>query len=469
MSGEVIPFRETEAAETRVLPHNLEAEAALLGALLSENHLFDFVADVLAPADFYEPLHQRIYETAQFEVMAGRTATPVTLRGRFIDDADMTAVGGPTYLAQLTADGQGLLAPGDLARHIRDLSRRRAIATKLDEAMAACLNENVALSSVADLVTGAVAEGPDDGLIELSAGACVENHLRNISEGTAGITCGRIPSFDRVVGPLRPKHLVLLAARPGMGKTSVAMSYSIGAARSGFGVLFVSLEMSGDELGGRAAADMCFGLDGEGGVPYGAIAAGDLNQWQRERVGKAAYELDQMPLTIIDVPSITPGRLARLVRRHVRRFEARGTPLKLVVVDYLQRMRPDRQMQKKYEEVSEISAALKDIAKSNDVAIMALAQLNREVEKRGDKRPMTADLRDSGQLEQDADTIVFLLRQEYYHRLIEPDSNAPEWPGWNDALHNMSGEIEFIVPKRRGGETGSAKGAFYGAYQAVRG
>jgi replicative DNA helicase len=176
-----------------------------------------------------------------------------------------------------------------------------------------------------------------------------------------------------------------------------------------------------------------------------------------------------MPLTIIDAPSITPGRLSRLVRRHIRRFEARGHKLELVVVDYIQRMRPDRQMSKKYEEVSEISAALKDIAKANGVAIMALAQLSREVERRGDKRPVLADLRDSGQLEQDADTVIFLLRQEYYHRQAEPDPMSPDWPGWNDSLSRMTGEIEFIVPKRRGGETGAAKGVFHGAFQAVRG
>jgi replicative DNA helicase len=467
MSGEVVPFREA-APEARAMPANLEAEQALLGALLSENSLFDFVADILSPADFFDPLHQRVYETALHEVMAGRTATPVTLKGRFADDADMAAVGGAGYMARLTADSQGLLAPGNLARLIRDLSRRRSIAAKLAEAMAACIDENVTLPVVADMVAGSVADGPDDGIVETSAGASVEKHLRAVAENQGGVTCSRIPSFDKIAGALRPKHFVLVAARPGMGKTALACTYSIGAARAGHGVLFVSIEMSDEELGGRLASDMCYGLTGEGRVPYSAIRDGELNDWQRERVAKAAVELDNLPLTIVDTSGLTPHRLSRLVRRHTRRFSARGTPLKLVIVDYIQRMRPDRQMSKKYEEVSEISQALKDIAKENCVAVMALAQLSRDVERRGDKRPVLADLRDSGQLEQDADTVIFLLRQEYYHRQIEPDALAPEWPGWKDKLDRMTGEIEFIVAKRRGGETGSAKAEFYGPFQAVR-
>lgn len=469
MSGNVLPFLETGETDARPLPANVEAEQALLGALLSENGLIDAVADVVQPSDFYEPLHQRIYEAALQEASAGRSASPVTLKGRFADDPDMAAVGA-NYLMRLTADGQGLFAALDLARLIHDLARRRDIAGKLGEALSCCLDENMSLSAVADMVTASVSEGPADGLIELSAGACVENHLRAAAEGVAGVTSGnRVPAFDKVVGALRPKHFVLLAARPGMGKTALSMSYAIGAARAGHGVLFISLEMSGEELGGRAAADMCYGLDGEDAVPYHAISAGRLNPWERERVSRAAVDLDRMPLVIVDAPSITPARLGRLVRRHARRFEARGVPLQLVVVDYVQRMKPDRQMSKKYEEISEISAALKDIAKANGVAIMALAQLSREVERRGDKRPVLADLRDSGQLEQDADTVIFLLRQEYYHRQSEPDQLALEWQGWKEQLDRMTGEIEFIVAKRRGGETGTAKGLFLGAYQAVRG
>lgn len=451
------------------VPANIEAEAALLGALLIENTLFDAVADVVRADDFHEPLHGRIYAAALGEVMAGRMASPVTLQVHFRDDPAIGDLGGVAYLARLTADGQGLLAPLDLARQVRDLSQRRQMLAKLVEAARACGDMTTGIEAIADLAASVGADHADSGTIESRAGAFVEGHLRTVAEGAGGVTCGRIPSFDKIVGPIKAKHMVLLAARPGMGKTAAAVTYSIGAARHGHGVLFVSLEMSGEELGSRAAADMCFGITGEGGVPYPAIRDGALNDWQRQRVGRAAIELDQMPLVIVDTPSITPAGLNRLVRRHARRFAARGATLDLVVVDYIQRMRPDRQRAKKYEEISEISAALKDIAKENGVAIMALAQLSREVEKRGDKRPILADLRDSGQLEQDADTVIFLLRQEYYHRQAEPDQLSMEWAAWSEKLDRMKGEIEFIVAKRRGGETGSTRGEFHGAYQAVRG
>lgn len=458
------------AAESRPVPANLEAEAALLGVVLSENSAFDAVADIVTPADFYEPLHARIYETALAEAMSGRLANPVTLKGHFADDPAMKELGGVGYLARLTGDLVGFISgPRELAIHIRELARRRAMLAQLVEAVRACTDMSVGLDAVADLAMSVSADDAGDGVVEASAGACVEAHLASVAEGAGGVTCNRIPSFDKIVGPLRAKQFILLAARPGMGKTALSMSYSIGAARSGHGVLFVSIEMSGEELGSRAAADMCFGLDGDGRVPYACIRDGDLTEWARQRVGRAAVELDRLPLVIVDVPSITPGRLSRMVRRQARRFAARGTPLELVIVDYIQRMKPDRQMGKKYEEISEISAALKDIAKANGVAIMGLAQLSREVERRGDKRPVLADLRDSGQLEQDADTVIFLLRQEYYHRQAEPDPLAQEWPGWKDKLERMTGEIEFIVAKRRGGETGSARGEFHGAFQAVRG
>jgi replicative DNA helicase len=468
MSADIVPFRES-APETRAMPANLEAEQALLGALLSENSLFDFVADILSPADFFDPLHQRVYETALHEVMAGRTATPVTLKGRFAYDADMAAVGGAGYMARLTADSQGLLAPGNLARLIRDLSQRRTIAAKLQEATAACLDQNIALPAVADLVTGAVAEGPDDGLVELSGGACVEEHMRFLAQGDGGVLSGSIPVLDKLLGQLRPGQFIVCAARPGMGKTALAISYALGATRRGHGALFVSLEMSGSELGARMAANRIFGDAQQTDVPFSCINAGRMHQSQREKVGRAATDIDALPLTIADTGSLTIGRLDRLVRRQKRRFEARGAKLELVIVDYLQLLRTDQPMRSNYEAVSEISRTLKAIAKQNGVALVALAQLSREVEKRSDKRPILADLRDSGQIEQDADAVLFLLRQEYYLAQTQPPELSPKFPDWESEMDRERGRIEFILAKRRNGVTGTATGEFHGAYQAVLG
>lgn len=466
MGAEVVPFRDTRD-EPRALPNNTEAEASLLGALLSDNRLFDSIADILTPADFFEPVHGRIYETALQETMAGRSASPVTLKGKLADDAALQSL--PGYLARLTGAWDRVSNPVHLAKLIADLSRRREMLERLMAASEACHDQMVPLALVADQVMSAATDGPEDGAAELSIADCAERHLQIAAEGVAGTLCGRIPSFDRLIGPLRRQQLVLVAGRPGMGKTSLALSYAIGAAKQSHGVLFISLEMSADQVGGRAISDMCFGPEGEGAVPYAAIRDANLSERERRRVTGAIHELDKIPLMIVDAPSATPGALARRVRRHARRFEARGTPLQLVIVDYIQRMRPERQMQKKYEEVSEISAALKDIAKANDVPIMALAQLNREVERRPDKRPVLSDLRDSGQLEQDADTIVFLLRQEYYLAQVKPSPSSPKFIDWQGEMAEEEGKIEFILAKRRDGATGSARAEYHAEFQAVRG
>jgi replicative DNA helicase len=248
--------------------------------------------------------------------------------------------------------------------------------------------------------------------------------------------------------------------------TAVAVSYALGSAQNGHGVLFATLEMSSRELAGRMAADMCY-RDGRG-IPYGAIRKGSLDEWQRKQVTRAGQHMCTLPFQVVEKGNLTTGRLNMLIRRHKRRMEAKGQKLELVVVDYLQLMRPDRRGSK-YEDVSEVSMALKAMAMDHGVAIMALAQLSRLVEQRPDKRPQLSDLRDSGQIEQDADVVLFLLREEYYLRLTEPDESDPKRAGWEASMDTARNRIEFIVAKRRNGETGTAIGQFHGAFQAVRG
>lgn len=249
--------------------------------------------------------------------------------------------------------------------------------------------------------------------------------------------------------------------------TAVAVSYSVGAARRGYGTLFVSLEMSREQLGKRQIADVCFD-DPDRRVPHNKIRDRDLTHWERERVQLAARSIAALPLVTIDVGALRVGRLKRLVRTWKRRMVARGQKLDLVVVDYLQLLHPDEKKRSAYEAISEISTALKQIAKDEDVHVMALAQLSRSVEARTDKRPMMSDLRDSGQIEQDADTILMLLREEYYLRQAEPNDDFDKHERWEAAMERCRGVIEFIVPKARHGAGGSARGRFYGPYQAVR-
>lgn len=463
-----VAIRAPEHASADTLD-NLEAEASLLGALLNDNRLFDMAADIVSAPDFSEPLHQRIYAVALGETMSGRPANPVTLRGHFADDPAIKDVGGVAYLAKLTADVFSFGDARGLAQHVRDLSQRRSMRDQLLDAAAACADMGSSINGIADLATTAVADRAVDGLVEASGGECIEQHMQALTQGKHGVVSGDIPALDELLGPLRPGQLLICAGRPGMGKTALAVSYALGAARRGHGTLFVSLEMSASELGARMASNRIFGDAHDRSVPYSCIVDGRLHPSQRRSVSQAAHEIEQWPFMVADIGSLTMGRLERMVRRHARRFEARGAKLELVIIDYLQLLRTDQVMRSAYEAISEISRSLKAIAKSTGVTIMALAQLSREVEKRPDKRPVLSDLRDSGQIEQDADAVLFLLRQEYYLAQIKPHDASPKFLEWEAQMEGERDRIEFILAKRRNGVIGTATAEFHGAYQAVRG
>jgi replicative DNA helicase len=445
---------------------NLEGEQELLGLLLSTNPLIDSVADLIEANDFAEPAHQRIYDTALDEVMKGRPANPVTLRGLLADDPGVKALGGG-YLAELTGAAiySHSTAP-DLARHLRELALRRFMRDGLSEASAVCGDLNTSPAEIIDLADQALAIRAKDHIHQPTGAECFDELIDGFGREDKGVLSG-IECLDGLLGHMRPKQLIIGAGRPGMGKTALALSYALGAARRGHGVLFVSLEMSSTELAGRMAADMCF--DGQEGVPFSAIRDGKLNNWQMSRVIDAQSRMRGLPFQVIDAGSLTTGRLNMLARRHARRMKARGQKLELVIVDYLQLLSPDTKGRSNYEAVSEVSRNLKALAKDNEVAVLALAQLSREVEKRTDKRPMLSDLRDSGQIEQDADAVLFLLRPEYYLRQAEPDQMDPDRAKWEHALQQVRGQLEFILAKRRNGTTGHASGEFHAAYQAVRG
>jgi replicative DNA helicase len=301
----------------------------------------------------------------------------------------------------------------------------------------------------------------------VSGAEAVADLIKGFDEPKGGVTCGTIPELDRVLGKLRKKQLIILGARPGMGKTAVAVSYAVGAAKQGFGVLFVSLEMSSRELAGRMVADLCW-TGGDNSVPYQAIVDQRLSDFHMRRVCEAESRMHGLPLEIIDASTLKTGQLKRLIKRHKRRFESRGQNLDLVIVDYMQLMHTDHRANSQYERISEISQSLKATAKGFDVAVMALAQLSREVEKRPGKRPIRSDLRDSGQIEQDADTILFLLREEYYLNEARPPEASPKFLAWQESMDMVKGRIEFIVAKQRAGREGFAVGTFHAEYQAVR-
>jgi replicative DNA helicase len=446
---------------------NLEAEAALLGLLMVDSHLIDSTADRLRAEDFSAPVHGLIFEAILREHSLGHAANPVTLKTYFENCPPLEELGGALYLFQLTGDANQLHSVGDLSREIADLAKRRRMQAGLEAAAYACEDIETSPAQIIEQADAALQGNASETIHQPTGSECLDELLASYSDKSTGVLCRQISPLDELLGPIRPKQLVVLAARPGMGKTALALSYAIGAARDGHGVLFVSLEMSSVELATRMAADLCFDTDQR--IPYNAIRDGSLSRDQFAMVRKARDYLKTLPFNVVDTGSLAIGRLNSLIRRHKRRMAANGHELKLVVVDYLQLLSGDGKSRGNYETVSEVSRGLKAAAKDHGVGIMALAQLSREVEKRPDKRPQLSDLRDSGQIEQDADAVLFLLRQEYYLRQAEPEQHAPDRYEWQAAMQEVEGKIEFILAKRRNGTTGTATGAFHGAFQAVRG
>jgi replicative DNA helicase len=229
-------------------------------------------------------------------------------------------------------------------------------------------------------------------------------------------------------------------------------------------VLFISQEMSAEQLAERMVADLCQAQ----GVTHAAIRDRTLTNEQKREVCRAYERIKDLPLQIIDRPSLTLAQVRRLVLRWKRRFAARGVTLELVIIDYLQLMGGDAS-NGRYELVSEISRGLKGIAKSEELCVFALSQLSRGVENRPDKRPLLSDLRESGQIEQDADAVIFFLRLEYYHRQAEPLPDDPKRAQWERDLGDCRDAIEFICAKRRNGSSGARFGQFLAESQAVRG
>ena len=443
---------------------NLDAEAIVLGMMLAENANVDRMADILTPSDFHEPLHGMIFELAVQQVSQGKSATAVSLKGFFGES--LSPLGGPGYLARLEGDSTHFFADlNNTARLLADLAHRRAMRSGLATAAEACADLSATVPEIVSHADAAISTPAGDGVVEMSAGECVTALIKSFSEERQGVTSG-IECLDALLGPMRPKQLVIGAGRPGMGKTAWALSYGLGAARKGHGVMFVSLEMSGVELAARMVADQCF--DGQDRVAFSAIRDGNLREREYARVCQAQREIHDLPFKVIDTGSLAVGRLNMLIRRNKRRMAAQGQKLELVIVDYLQLLSPDNKGRSNYEAVSEVSRALKAMAKDHGVAILALAQLSREVEKRPGNRPQLSDLRDSGQIEQDADAVLFLLREEYYLRQQDPET-VKDPDQHEAALRAVEGLIEFILAKRRNGVTGTTTGRFFGVYQAVRG
>ncbi len=466
---------ESESESARKLPSNLEAEAAFLGAVLIDNRVIEELQTPIRPDHFFEPLHERIYERILRMIERNATASPVTLRPHFEADEALKELGGPKYLAQLTANGAGLLAPRELAQQIYDLALLRELVSVGRGLVEGALDTSEETSPVdrisqaeADLYR--VAEGASTGKeaatfreASLTAIRMVEAAM-NSGGGLSGRTTG-LETIDQKTAGLHESDLIILAGRPGMGKTSLATNIAFNCAEEhlkwqrdggdhnyGAPTAFFSLEMSSDQLATRILAE-------QSEVSSEALRSGQLTRDDFQKLSFASQRLAELPLYIDDTPALTIGALRTRARRMKRRHD-----IGLIVIDYLQLLQGSgRANDNRVNEISEISRGLKTLAKELSVPVIALSQLSRAVEQREDKRPMLSDLRESGSIEQDADMVWFIYRSDYYHLLVKPDtpdgSSAPDivekYRAWEETYDQLVGKATLIVAKQRHGSTGN--------------
>jgi replicative DNA helicase len=464
---------EAVTPEYRVAPNNIDAEQALLGAVLVNNDAYYRVSDFLEPDHFFEDLHRRIYEVATSLIKAGKVATPITLK-TFLGDADLGGVTVSQYLARLAAEATTVINAEDYGRTIYDLAIRRSL-IGIGEDMV-----NVAYDAPVETSPRDQIEETERRLYELAEKGKYDGGFQRFSDalttaidmaaaaykrdgGLSGISTG-LRDLDRDMGGLQRSDLVILAGRPGMGKTALATNIAFNIAKAYRGekqpdgtvktvnggiVGFFSLEMSAEQLATRIIAE-------QSGVPSFKIRRGSITEADFYKITEAARDMQTVPFHIDQTGGISIAQLAARARRLKRQ---RG--LDVLVVDYIQLLSGSaKKGDSRVQEVTEITTGLKALAKELDVPILALSQLSRQVEARDDKRPQLSDLRESGSIEQDADVVMFVFREEYYLKNKEPKMGTLEHEQWRDEMAKVFGKAECIIGKQRHGPTGSVQLAF---------
>ncbi len=467
------PAAAYEADDPHALPHNIEAEQALLGAMLYDNEVYQRVGDWLKADHFYDPLHARIYESASQLIIGGSLADAVVLKSRFERDPGMAEIGGAVYLADLMREAPEPASATEYGRLIYDLALRREL-IRFGEGVS-----HNALDSIDSVPATSVLEEAERGLFALAETGGTQRTLRPFHEaleeslrmasaayqrggGLSGISTG-LKSLDAKLGGLHRSDLIILAGRPSMGKTSLATNIAFSVARAyaaeetsdgqrktteGGVVAFFSLEMSSEQLATRLIADYT-------GISSYHIRQGKIDGAQYEDIKDAVSEINSIPLFIDDTGGISIGALTARARRLKRR-----EGLDCIIVDYLQLVTGSSRTDNRVQEISEVTQSLKALAKELNVPVIALSQLSRQVEQREDKKPQLSDLRESGSIEQDADVVMFVYRESYYLERQEPKEGTEQYLAWEDEMREIRNQADVIIGKQRHGPIGSVKVAF---------
>jgi replicative DNA helicase len=461
---------EASAPAYRAAPHNIEAEQALLGAILVNNEALYRVTDFLEPQHFFEPIHRQIYDISRSLIRTGKLASPVTLKTFLPADLDIAGLALAQYLARLAAEATTIINAVDYGRTVYDLAIRREL-IQIGEDMV-----NVAFDAPVDFAPRDQIEDAERRLYDLAETGRYGGGFQKFETALAtaidmaaaayqregklsGLATG-LKDLDTKMGGLQKSDLIILAGRPGMGKTALATNVAYNVARAWRGevradghietanggiVGFFSLEMSAEQLATRIIAEQT-------GIPSSTIRRGGIQELDFEKIRDVAIELQHLHLFIDETGGLTVAQLAARARRLKRQ---KG--LDLLVIDYIQLLQGStrRALEGRVQEVTEITTSLKALAKELNVPVLALSQLSRQVENRDDKRPQLSDLRESGSIEQDADVVLFVFREEYYLSNKEPRPGTDEHTKWQLDMAQVHGKAEVIIGKQRHGPTGT--------------
>ena len=480
LSDALVAQEATDALPFRSAPHNIEAEQALLGAILVNNEALDRVSGFLTPEHFFDPLHAQIFDVASKIIQSGKQATPITLRTFFETaepiDQDLTV---PQYLGRLAANATTVINAQDYGRTVYDLAIRRALIVIGEDLV------NVAYDSPVDTPPDDQIEETENALYALAESGKYGQGFTNFggalhdaiklanaayqrAGGLSGISCG-LKDLDNKMGGLQSSDLIILAGRPSMGKTALATNIAFNVANAykaeqqpdgsikavdGGIVGFFSLEMSAEQLATRILAE-------QAEVSSEKIRRGMIDEEEFKRLVHVSQRLNQIPLYIDQTGGITIAQLSARARKLKRQFG-----LDLLIVDYLQLLAGSaKHSGNRVQEITEITTGLKALAKELEVPIIALSQLSRQVEQREDKRPQLSDLRESGSIEQDADVVMFVFREEYYIERTKPPENEPEaFLKWQENMSRVCGTGEVIIGKQRHGPVGTVLLGFEGQF-----
>jgi replicative DNA helicase len=449
----------------RHVPYDVDVEQALLGAILVDNQAIERVSPVIRAEHFYDPLHQRIFETMSTAFERGSYAlTPLTLHAAMKADPGLMEVGGHAYLAGLAQATPAMPNVRDFARIIHDLAVRRALIhigedivnqayeaphekppqTQIEDA-------EKALYRVSE--TSKYGDGPIDFAESLRRAVEIAERAQARGGRISGVATG-FSDIDSLLGGLQPSDLLILAGRPGMGKTALSLNIAFNSARAyvqdtlageevprGSPVLFFSLEMAAQQLSARILAEQTE-------IEMWKIRNGKFSESEWEKFVLTMQELSTLPLYVDDSGGISIAQIAARARRMKREKN-----IGVVVIDYLQLVEPTHRQDNRVQEVTEVTKGLKALAKELNIPVLATAQLSRAVDARDDKRPVLSDLRESGSIEQDADVVMFVFREEYYLKTREPEPGSPEHVKWLTKLEQVHRRAEVLVEKHRHGAT----------------